>query len=109
MNYLFSKPHASNVPYGVMYDSDDETADEASDEVTDEAADDVYEDDGSDDGGADEARYDKEHLDPHSYSWTLMRLAIVVHVLRSMNQFVTLLGYDPTGQLQGHDQPKPAA
>lgn len=91
MNYLFSKPHPSTTPYGINYDSDE---DEASDVDEYDNRDQDYDDDERDGEGSTE---DEEHLDPHSYSWCLMRLAIVNHVIRSMNQFISQLGYDLTG------------
>lgn len=36
-------------------------------------------------------------MDPHSFSWCLMRLTMVKHVLHSMNSFLSLIGHEPSG------------
>ena len=43
-------------------------------------------------------RENEEHIDPHSYSWCMMRLAMVKHVLHSMNSFLSLIGQEPAGK-----------
>ena len=43
-------------------------------------------------------RDNEEHIDPHSYSWCMMRLAMVKHVLQSMNSFLSLIGSEPAGE-----------
>ena len=42
-------------------------------------------------------RENEEHIDPHSYSWYLMRLAIIKHVVHSLNRFLALIGFEPAG------------
>jgi hypothetical protein len=40
-----------------------------------------------------------EHMDPNSYSWCLMRFAIVKYLLNNITQFLNLIGIEPQGKI----------
>merc|ERR1719209_2761425 len=83
INYFLSKPPATSDDDGVEYDSEDEEDEE---------------------GGGGGANYDeeedeeeistKEHLDPQSYSWCLLRYVIVRYVLHHLRLFLPTAGLE---------------
>jgi hypothetical protein len=40
-----------------------------------------------------------EHMDPNSYSWCIMRFAIVKYLLNNITKFLNLIGLEPQGLL----------
>ncbi|XP_064608806.1 dmX-like protein 2 isoform X2 [Liolophura sinensis] len=87
VTYFMTKPFQSSTDMGVEYDSEETLSSEDND---------------SDLGDADD-RYRprtmsveavQEHIDPSSYSWCLIRFAIIQLVLHNLNTFLPLVGIE---------------
>ena len=83
------------------YDSDEEVLD------YDDEDDDVYTSEDDDGGGFSSQRAKKkeeprDHLDPNSYSWSLMNYTISKLVLNNMQTFLPEVGFELSGKFVEH-------
>ncbi len=40
-----------------------------------------------------------EHLNPHGYAWSILRLALVSQIVHRIQQFLTISGFETSGML----------
>uniref|UniRef100_A0A8C7ZS02 Dmx like 1 n=1 Tax=Oryzias sinensis TaxID=183150 RepID=A0A8C7ZS02_9TELE len=83
-DYFIAKPVLSPLENRVEYDSEESLSSQEEDDDDDDECDDVFE----------PSSPQKEHANNNSYSWCLMRLAMVQLVLVNLKSFYPMAGYD---------------
>uniref|UniRef100_H2LEH3 Dmx like 1 n=1 Tax=Oryzias latipes TaxID=8090 RepID=H2LEH3_ORYLA len=83
-DYFIAKPVLSPLENRVEYDSEESLSSQEEEDDDDDECDDVFE----------PSSPQKEHANNNSYSWCLMRLAMVQLVLVNLKSFYPMAGYD---------------